>query len=402
MQRAALLIAALPLTVPHLAAAQDFDYGQRNTDFPPAFPEQFRAPLAQSEVELETETLAGGLVHPWGIAVLPDEAGYLVTERAGQLRHVTADGAVSAPIAGLPEVFAREQGGLLDVAVSADFASDRMVYMTYAKPTGSEGQSATAAARGVLSDDLSELTEVEDIFVQDPPSDAPMHYGSRILLPGDGTAIVTTGEHFTEETRVFAQDLDKTYGKVIRVNVDGSTPDDNPFVGDEAAVDTIWSYGHRNVQGAALQDDGTLWTIEHGPKGGDELNRPEAGLNYGWPVISYGKNYDDTPVGSGESKQEGMEQPVYFWDPVIAPGGMMFHAGETFSDWNGDLLIGSLNPGGVVRLSLREDGLVTEEERLLRDQGRVRDVEVLEDGSFLFITDFDNGSLMHVTPKTGN
>ena len=173
MQRAALLIAALPLTVPHLAAAQDFDYGQRNTDFPPAFPEQFRAPLAQSEVELETETLAGGLVHPWGIAVLPDEAGYLVTERAGQLRHVTADGAVSAPIAGVPEVFAREQGGLLDVAVSADFASDRMVYMTYAKPTGSEGQSATAAARGVLSDDLSELTEVEDIFVQDPPSDAP-------------------------------------------------------------------------------------------------------------------------------------------------------------------------------------------------------------------------------------
>ena len=402
MQRAALLIAALPLTVPHLAAAQDFDYGQRNTDFPPAFPEQFRAPLAQSEVELETETLAGGLVHPWGIAVLPDEAGYLVTERAGQLRHVTADGAVSAPIAGVPEVFAREQGGLLDVAVSPDFASDRMVYMTYAKPTGSEGQSATAAARGVLSDDLSELTEVEDIFVQDPPSDAPMHYGSRILLPGDGTAIVTTGEHFTEETRVFAQDLDKTYGKVIRVNVDGSAPDDNPFVGDEAAVDTIWSYGHRNVQGAALQDDGTLWTIEHGPKGGDELNRPEAGLNYGWPVISYGKNYDDTPVGSGESKQEGMEQPVYFWDPVIAPGGMMFHAGETFSDWNGDLLIGSLNPGGVVRLSLREDGLVTEEERLLRDQGRVRDVEVLEDGSFLFITDFDNGSLMHVTPKTGN
>ena len=402
MQRAALLIAALPLTVPHLAAAQDFDYGQRNTDFPPAFPEQFRAPLAQSEVELETETLAGGLVHPWGIAVLPDEAGYLVTERAGQLRHVTADGAVSAPIAGVPEVFAREQGGLLDVAVSPDFVSDRMVYMTYAKPIGGEGQSATAAARGVLSDDLSELTEVEDIFVQDPPSDAPMHYGSRILLPGDGTAIVTTGEHFTEETRVFAQDLDKTYGKVIRVNVDGSAPDDNPFVGDEAAVDTIWSYGHRNVQGAALQKDGTLWTIEHGPKGGDELNRPEAGLNYGWPVISYGKNYDDTPVGSGESKQEGMEQPVYFWDPVIAPGGMMFHAGETFADWNGDLLIGSLNPGGVVRLSLNEDGLVTEEERLLRDQGRVRDVEVLEDGSFLFITDFDNGSLMHVTPKTGN
>ena len=397
MTRAALIIAALPLA----AQAQGFDYGERNTDFPPAFPEQFRAPLASSEVELETETLAGGLVHPWAIAVLPNEEGYLVTERPGQLRHISTEGAMSAPIAGVPEVFAREQGGLLDVAVSPDFSSDRMIYMTYAKPTGSEGQSATAAARGVLSDDLSELTEVEDIFVQDPPSDAPMHYGSRILLPGDGTAIVTTGEHFTEENRVFAQDLDKTYGKVVRVNVDGSTPEDNPFVGDADAVDTIWSYGHRNVQGAALQDDGTLWTIEHGPAGGDELNRPEAGLNYGWPVISYGENYDGSPVGSGESQRDGMEQPVYFWDPVIAPGGMMFHAGETFADWNGDLLIGSLNPGGVVRLSLDEEGLVVEEERLLRDQGRVRDVEVLADGSFLFITDFDNGSLIHVTPKSG-
>ena len=397
MTRAALIIAALPLA----AQAQGFDYGERNTDFPPAFPEQFRAPLASSEVELETETLAGGLVHPWAIAVLPNEEGYLVTERPGQLRHISTEGAMSAPIAGVPEVFAREQGGLLDVAVSPDFASDRMIYMTYAKPTGSEGQSATAAARGVLSDDLSELTEVEDIFVQDPPSDAPMHYGSRILLPGDGTAIVTTGEHFTEENRVFAQDLDKTYGKVVRVNVDGSTPEDNPFVGDADAVDTIWSYGHRNVQGAALQDDGTLWTIEHGPAGVDELNRPEAGLNYGWPVISYGENYDGSPVGSGESQRDGMEQPVYFWDPVIAPGGMMFHAGETFADWNGDLLIGSLNPGGVVRLSLDEEGLVVEEERLLRDQGRVRDVEVLADGSFLFITDFDNGSLIHVTPKSG-
>ena len=394
--RFAILLAALPAC----AVAQEFNYGDRNTEFEPAFPEQFRALITPSGVETELEVIAGDLVHPWGIATLPGEEGWLVTERPGRLRHIAPDGTVSEPISGLPEVHAVDQGGLLDVALGPDFATDRMVYVTYAKPMG-DGLSATAAARGTLAEDMTALDGVEDIFVQDPPSDAPMHYGSRILLPGDGTAIVTTGEHFTEETRVFAQDLDKTYGKVIRVNADGSAPDDNPFVGDEATVDTIWSYGHRNVQGSALQDDGTLWTIEHGPKGGDELNRPEAGLNYGWPVISYGKNYDDTPVGSGESKQEGMEQPVYFWDPVIAPGGMMFHAGETFSDWNGDLLIGSLNPGGVVRLSLSEDGLVTEEERLLRDQGRVRDVEVLEDGSFLFITDFDNGSLMHVTPKTG-
>ena len=396
--RAALLATLSAAALPGAAAAQGFDYGERNTDFPPAFPEQFRAPLAQSDVQLEVETVAGGLVHPWGIAVLPDEAGYLVTERSGQLRHVSPDGAVSPPISGVPEVLARDQGGLLDVAVGPDFASDRRIYLTYAKPMPG-GQNATAAARGVLSDDMAALSEVEDIFVQDPPADPAKHFGSRILFPGDGTAVITTGEHSSDATRVFAQDLDKTYGKVVRVNLDGSIPEDNPFTDDADAVDSIWSYGHRNVQGAAYDADGTLWTIEHGPAGGDELNRPEPGLNYGWPVISYGQRYDGGPIGSGESKMEGMEQPVYFWDPVIAPGGMMFHDGAAFADWNGDLLIGSLNPGGVVRLSLNGDGLVVEEERLLRDQGRVRDVEVLADGTFLFLTDFQNGSLMRAVPK---
>ena len=400
MRHAALAIAALPLAaLPFTAHAQGFEYGERNTSFEPAFPEQFRAPLAESGVQLEMTTLAGGLVHPWGIAVLPGDAGYLVTERSGQLRHITPDGAVSSPISGVPEVLAQDQGGLLDVAIGPDFASDRRIYMTYAKPMPG-GENATAAARGVLSEDLSELSEVEDIFVQDPPSTVPMHFGSRILFPGDGTAVITTGEHSSDATRDFAQDLDKTYGKVIRVNLDGSIPEDNPYVGDADAVDSIWSYGHRNVQGAAYDDSGTLWTIEHGPAGGDELNRPEPGLNYGWPVISYGQRYDGGPIGSGESKMEGMEQPVYFWDPVIAPGGMMFHAGESFADWNGDVLIGSLYPGGVVRLSLNDEGLVVEEERLLRDAGRVRDVEVLEDGTFLFVTDFENGSLMHVKPKS--
>ena len=379
---------------------QDVTYerGARNTDFPPAFPQQFRAPLAQSEVELSTETVAGGLNHPWGIAVLPGDAGYLVTERSGQLRHLTPDGALSAPIGGVPAVVARDQGGLLDVAIGPDFASDRRVYLTYAKPMG-DGLSATAAARGVLSEDLTQLSEVEDIFVQDPADDTHKHFGSRILFPGDGTAIITTGEHSSMETRVYAQDLDKTYGKVIRVNLDGSVPPDNPFVGQDGAVETIWSYGHRNIQGAAHDADGTLWTIEHGPQGGDELNRPEPGLNYGWPVISYGQQYSGQPIGSGEAAREGMEQPVYFWDPVIAPGGMAFHEGAAFSEWNGDLLIGSLYPGGVVRLSLDAEGRVAEEERLLRDQGRIRDVEVLEDGTFLILTDFDNGSVIRVSPK---
>ncbi|WP_299650012.1 PQQ-dependent sugar dehydrogenase [uncultured Jannaschia sp.] len=392
--RFAILLAALPAC----AMAQDFNYGGRNTDFEPAFPEQFRAPITPSGVELDLEVIASDLVHPWGIATLPDADGWLVTERPGRLRHVLPDGSVSEPIGGVPEVHAVDQGGLLDVALGPDFETDRMVYLTYSKPMG-DGLSATAAARGTLSDDLSALEGVEDIFVQDPPDDTAKHYGSRIVFPGDGTAFVTTGEHSSMETRVYAQDLDKTYGKVIRIDLDGATPEDNPYVGQDDATDTIWSYGHRNIQGAALDADGTLWTIEHGPKGGDELNRPAAGLNYGWPVISYGKQYSGQPIGSGDAVQEGMEQPVYFWDPVIAPGGMTFHSGDTFAEWNGDALIGSLYPGGVVRLALNDEGHVVEEERLLRDQGRIRDVEIQDDGSFLVITDFESGSLIHVRPS---
>ena len=392
--RFAILLAALPAC----AVAQDFNYGDRNTDFEPAFPEQFRAPITPSGVELDLEVIAGDLVHPWGIATLPDADGWLVTERPGRLRHVLPDGSLSEPIGGVPEVHAVDQGGLLDVALGPNFETDRMVYLTYSKPMG-DGLSATAAARGTLSEDMTALEDVEDIFVQDPPDDTAKHYGSRIVFPGDGTAFVTTGEHSSMETRVYAQDLDKTYGKVIRINLDGSTPEDNPYVGQDDAIDTIWSYGHRNIQGAALDADGTLWTIEHGPKGGDELNRPEPGLNYGWPVISYGKRYSGQPIGSGDAVQEGMEQPVYFWDPVIAPGGMTFHSGEVFAEWNGDALIGSLYPGGVVRLAFDDEGHVVEEERLLRDQGRIRDVELQDDGTFLVITDFESGSLIHVRPS---
>ena len=393
-----LLTALLPVA----AAAQTHQWGERNTDFPPAFPEQFRAPLADSGVELQTEVLAGGLVHPWGIANLPDSGGWLVTERAGRMRHVAPDGTVSEPIAGTPDVLAQSQGGLLDVALGPTFADDRVIYVTYAKPV--EGGSATAAARMVLAEDLSSVSEVQDIFVQEPASPTPMHYGSRIVFPGDGTAFITTGEHSRDEERPYAQDLDKTYGKVVRVNLDGSTPQDNPYVGEEGVIDTIWSYGHRNIQGAAMDAEGTFWAIEHGPAGGDELNRPEPGLNYGWPIISYGERYafraadPGGPIGIGQAVEEGMEQPVYFWDPVIAPGGMAFHSGESFADWNGDILASSLVPGGVVRLSLDDDGLVSEEERLLTDLGRGRDVEIQPDGSFIVLTDFADGEMIHVTP----
>ncbi|WP_371154655.1 PQQ-dependent sugar dehydrogenase [Jannaschia sp. 2305UL9-9] len=376
--------------------ATAYEWGQRNTDFPPAFPEQFRAPLAETAGTLSIEELATDLVHPWGIATLPDAGGWLITERAGRLRHIAADGTLSGPITGLPEVVAVRQGGLLDVALAPDFADSRAIYITYAKPFGSN-ESATAAARMVLAEDMASVSDVTDIFVQDPPSPTPMHFGSRVVFLDDGTVAITTGEHSRPAERVLSQQIDTTYGKVIRVTQTGEVPADNPFVGNPDAVDTIWSYGHRNIQGATVAPDGTLWTIEHGPRGGDELNMPEAGLNYGWPVISYGVNYNGSDVGSGEAVREGMEQPVYFWDPVIAPAGMDFHDGAAFGDWNGDLLIGSLNPGGVVRLSL-DGNRVTEEERLLMDLGRVRDVEVQADGSFIVLTDYADGRVLRITP----
>jgi glucose/arabinose dehydrogenase len=227
-----------------------------------------------------------------------------------------------------------------------------------------------------------------------------MHYGSRVVPTEDGPVYVTTGEHFTEEERQLAQELDTTYGKVVRVNPDGSVPDGNPFAGDDEAIDTVWTYGHRNIQGAALHPEtDQLWTIEHGPAGGDELNRIEAGNNYGWPVVSYGINYDGTEVGSGEARHEpDFTEPVYYWDPVIAPGGMVFYEGDMFPEWQGDILASGLVSASIVRLEL-EDGLVVGEERLVEGVGRVRDVAVDLDGAVLFITDAENGGLFRLATR---
>ncbi|MFP7570466.1 PQQ-dependent sugar dehydrogenase [Marivita sp. S2033] len=380
-------LAAAPL------AAQTFEWGERNTDFEPASDSQFRAPLTDSGIALKHEVVADGLVHPWGIAVLGNNEGYLVTERPGRLRHIAFDGTVSEPISGTPDVLAEEQGGLLDVKLGPNFAQDRRVYLTYAKPL-EDGTSATAAAYGTLSEDLTSLSDVTEIFVQTPGSTAPMHYGSRIVF-NDGYAYITTGEHFTQEYREYAQDLDKTYGKIVRLTLDGEVPEDNPFVGQDGALDEIWSTGHRNIQGAMFRGD-ELWAIEHGPKGGDELNLIKPGLNYGWPVISYGKQYSGDPIGTGKAQQDGMEQPVYFWDPVIAPGDMTTYDGFLFNDWEDDVFIGSLVPGGIVRLAM-SDGTVEAEERLLMELGRVRDVDAQEDGALVAITDKENGALVRIT-----
>ena len=380
--------AATLILIPTLACAQ-VDQGAPNTDFQPAFENQTRAP-ALPETPVTVSTFAEGLANPWGIAALPD-GSYLVTERPGTLRRIAADGTLSDPIGGVPAVDAQQQGGLLDVAIAPDFATTGVIFLTYAK--GVAGGTVTAAARAVLDGDR--LTQVQDIFVQDPPADTYAHYGSRVVPTADGKVYITTGEHFTEANRQLAQDIETTYGKTIRLNADGSVPQDNPFVGRDG-VGSIWSYGHRNLQGATLGPDGTLWTMEHGPAGGDELNHPQAGLNYGWPVISYGVNYDGSPVGSGETAMEGMEQPVYYWDPVIAPGGMAFYAGD-YADWQGDLLIAGLNPGSLTRLRLDGERVIGEE-RLLQDVGRIRDVEVLSDGDLLVLIDADPGQVLRVTP----
>lgn len=392
--RLSILTAALAALAAPSLAQTDFSWAPRNTSLEPAQPDQFRAPLTASGVSVATEVVAQGFEHPWGLEVLPGGAGYLVTERSGALRFVAPDGTLSAPIAGVPPVVAVRQGGLLDVALAPDFAESRVVFLSYSKRVGAS-DAATAVLRGVLSEDHSTLADTRDVFVQEPAVPAPMHYGSRVLFDADGHLIITTGDRGFPQFAALAQDVSTTIGKVIRLTQEGGIPKDNPFASG-GGHPAVWSYGHRNIQGA-LVSDGVLWTIEHGPKGGDELNRPEAGLNYGWPVVSYGENYNGRPVNRGEASGPGFVEPIYFWDPVIAPAGMHVYDGALFPEWQGDLLIGSLKPGGVVRLRL-EGGRVVGEERILHRFDRVRDVEVDDDGSVLLLTDRDAGRLVRLVP----
>ena len=382
------------LTVAVIAAAlgvvayAEVRQGRANAEFSPAFTGQTRSP-ALPETKVSVTTFASGLERPWGIAPLGN-GQFLVTQRAGQLMLVGADGAVSGPLQGLPGVAFEGQGGLLDVAVSPRFAQDRTIFWTYAKPM--RGGLVTAAARGTLGGD-GRVGEVRDIFVQDNPARNGRHFGSRIIPVADGTVWITTGDRGAGDSGTLVQDINTTHGKVVRVNADGTVPADNPFVGRDGD-DRVWSLGHRNMQGAAIGPDGALWTIEHGPRGGDELNRPAAGRNYGWPIVSYGINYRGSPVGSGQARADQFEEPVYYWDPVIAPGGMAFYSGD-YAPWRGDLFIGSLNPGALVRLKL-DGSRVVGEERLLTDVGRVRDVEVIPGGGILVLT--DAGQILRVTP----
>lgn len=343
---------------------------------------------------VRAETVAQGLEHPWGLAFLPD-GRMLVTERPGRLRIVGPNGTLSAPLGGVPAVYARGQGGLLDVTLDPRFAENRMVYLSFAEP-GEGGTAGTAVARGRLGE--GQLENVQVIYRQRPKVPGGGHYGSRVVFGRDGTIFITQGDR--QAWRDSAQSMTTGMGKIMRVNTDGTVPKDNPFVGRAGVLPEIWSYGHRNVQGAALDPEtGQLWTAEHGAAGGDELNHPQAGKNYGWPVITYGLDYSGARIGEGTEKA-GMEQPVYYWDPVIAASGMVFYTGDSLPGWKGSVFVGSMTPGALVRLVL-ENGKVMKEERYLGDlRERFRDIQQGPDGFLYAVTDSPNGRVLRIVPAS--
>ena len=341
---------------------------------------------------VRVETVASGLEHPWALAFLPD-GRILVTERLGRLRMVAPSGRVSEPLGGVPRVHASGQGGLLDVAVDPKFTENRLIYLSFAE--AGEGGAGTAVARGRLGEE--QLEDVQVIYRQQPKVQGDAHFGSRLVFAKDGTLFITQGDR--QAYREQAQNLGSGLGKLIRINPDGSIPKDNPFVGRSGARPEIYSYGHRNMQAAALHPEtGQLWTVEHGARGGDELNHPEKGKNYGWPVITYGRDYSGAKIGEGTAK-EGMEQPVYYWDPIIAPSGAVWYTGDRYPGWKGSLFVGSMGPRALVRLTV-ENGRVTKEERYLAELGeRIRDVQQGPDGLLYVVTDEDEGRLLRVVPK---
>jgi len=359
----------------------------------------FERTFQTEKTAIRVATLASGLEQPWGLAFLPDGA-MLVTERPGRLRLVTPEGKIGQAIPGVPEVDARSQGGLLDVALDPDFAENRLVYLSYSEK-GEGGTNGTAVARGRLTQSLSpQLRDVEVVFRQQPKVRGTNHFGSRLVFDRAGHLFITLGERQKADFRSQAQDPGSHLGKIVRIWPDGTVPDDNPFADPDnaaGALPEIWSYGHRNAQGAALHPEtGKLWENEHGPRGGDEVNIPDAGKNYGWPVVTYGTEYSGLPVGSGESAAPGMEQPVHYWVPSIGPSGMAFYTGDAIPEWQDNLFVGGLARPGLYRLVL--DGeTVTHEEPLLKDIGlRIRDVRQGPDGALYLLTDEEDGQILRI------
>jgi glucose/arabinose dehydrogenase len=357
-------------------------------DQKPAFAGQNRAPVNRSNVAFDVVTVAEKLENPWALAFLP--AGkMLVTERPGRLRVIAADGTLSAPVSGLPAVDARGQGGLLDVTLDPAFAKNGLIYWSYAEPQEG-GVNNTAVARGKFVDDAAapRVENVQVIYHQAPTLNSRLHFGSRLVFGRDGTLFVTQGDRSITEGRMQSQKMDSLLGKIVRVNSDGTIPKDNPFVGQDGVRPEIWSIGHRNIQSAALHPTtGELWEVEHGTRGGDELNLVQKGKDYGWPTIAYGIEYRGGPITGGITAQNGMEQPRYYWDPVIGPSGMVFYTGSMFPAWKGNLFVGGHQTRDLVRLVVEGDR-VTGEERLLTDlKERLRDVRQGPDGAIYVVTD---------------
>ncbi|WP_375165867.1 PQQ-dependent sugar dehydrogenase [Chelativorans sp.] len=344
-------------------------------------------------IRLEAESLTDGLEHPWGIDFLPDGAA-IVTERPGRMR-IFADGELSEPLEGVPEVAAMGQGGLLDVVAARDFEQSGTVFFSYAEPGEGGAGTAIARARLVREDGAPRLEDVRTLFSLEPKTGRGQHFGSRIVEAPDGTLFFTIGDRGQSER---AQDISDPAGSILRINPDGSVPQDNPFAGREDAAPQIWSIGHRNPQSAVWDPvTGALWTVEHGARGGDEVNRPEAGKNYGWPVIGYGRHYSGQRIGRG-TEAPGYEQPEYYWDPSIAPSGMAVYQGSMFPEWEGDFLVGALSFELVSRLERDSAGEITGEERLFEGAfGRIRDVEVAPDGSVWLLTDEGNGQIIRIS-----
>ncbi|HEY6507280.1 MAG TPA: PQQ-dependent sugar dehydrogenase [Vicinamibacterales bacterium] len=369
----------------------------------PAFAGQTRAPEQKLNVAFDVVTVTEGLTTPWGLTFLPD-GKMLVTERPGRLRVVSADGKqLSEPVAGLPMVDTRGQGGLLDVALDPAFQKNQLIYWSYAEP--GEGVNNTAVARGRFVDGAAPKVEnVQVIFHQAPSLNSQLHFGGRLIFGRDGTLFITLGDRSITEGRMQAQRMDGLLGKIVRLNADGTIPKDNPFVGKAGVRPEIWSLGHRNVQSAVLHPTtGELWEVEHGTRGGDEVNVARKGKDYGWPTIAYGIEYQGGTITGGIQQQAGMEQPVYYWDPNIAPSGMVFYTGRLFPAWQNSLFIGGMGSTNLVRLSVNGDRVVGEE-RLLQDllpqRERIRDVRQGPDGAIYLLTDSPKGRILKLIPKS--
>jgi glucose/arabinose dehydrogenase len=390
--------------LPRISAGQGVDpRPANNPEQKPALVGQTDAPEKKSGVAFDVVTVAEGLQNPWGVAFLPG-GKMLITERPGRLRVLSADGKLSAPVTGLPAVDARNQGGLLDVALDPAFAKNSIIYWSFSEPAAEQANN-TAVAKGKFVDDAAapRVDDVQVIYHQRPTLRSTLHFGSRLVFGRDGTLFITQGDRSITEGRMQAQKMDSGLGKIVRINTDGSIPKDNPFVGKEGVLPEIWSIGHRNIQSAALHPaTGELWEVEHGTRGGDEINIARKGRDYGWPTIAYGIEYRGGPITGNITQQEGMDQPLYYWDPIIGPSGMAFYTGSLFPEWKGNLFIGGHGTRDLVRLEMNGDKVVAEE-RLLKDlqpkPEAIRDVRQGPDGAIYLLTDSPAGRLLKLVPK---